>query len=122
LSERREPPARRAIARYFREPPALTSDDLGLVFGHAGRGVFIPADSVIEIAPVLSYSLLPGAPGVGVSFWRGRALEVRGIGGAAESFVLVRGAKHDFFLVADTRPAAVSRVLAGDVELYAEER
>jgi hypothetical protein len=121
LSGRRESPARRAIAKYFREPPALTPDDLGLVFGHAGKGVFVPAESVVEIAPVLPFSLLPGAPGVGVAFWRGRALEVRGIGGSAESFVLVRGAKHDFFLVADTRPAAVSRMLAGDIEPYREE-
>lgn len=121
MSERRESPARRAIGRYFREPPALTPDDLGLVFGQGGRGVFLPAGSVVEIAPVLVYSLLPGAPGVGVSFWRGRALEVRGVGGAAESFVLVRGAKHDFFLVAETRPATVSRALAGNVALYAEE-
>jgi hypothetical protein len=121
LSERKESPARRAIGRYFREPPALTPDDLGLAFGHGGRGVFLPAASVVEIAPPLACSLLPGAPGVGVSFWRGRALEVRGVGGHAESFVLVRGAKHDFFLVAETRPSAVSRALAGNVELYAEE-
>ena len=121
MSERREPPARRAIARYFREPPALTPDDLGLVFGHAGRGVFVPAESVVEITPVLAFSLLPGAPGVGVSFWRGRALEVRGIGAGAESFVLVRGARQDFFLVAETRPTAISRALAKGVVPYSEE-
>ena len=116
------PPARRAIARYFREPPPSTPDDLGLVFGHAGRGVFVPATSVVEIAPPLPFSLLPGAPGVGIAFWRGRALEVRGIGGPAESFVLVRGTRQDHFLVAETRPAAVSRALAGNVPTYTEEK
>ncbi|MGH9441210.1 MAG: hypothetical protein ACRD16_02935 [Thermoanaerobaculia bacterium] len=122
MSERRDSPARRAITRYFREPPAHTPDDLGIVFGHAGKGVFLPAEAVVEIAPALPSSALPGAPGFGVAFWRGRALEVRGIGNAAESFVLVRGAKTDFFLVAETRPVAISRALASDVESYRDDK
>jgi hypothetical protein len=121
LSGKRNSPARRAIERYFREPPLLTPDDLGLVVRHVGRDVFLPAPFVVEIAPALPYSLLPGAPGIGISFWRGRALEVRGIGPASASFVLVRGKQRDFFLVTETLPTAISQALAGDVELYTEE-
>jgi hypothetical protein len=121
LSGHRDSPARRAIERYFPEAPLLTPDDLGLVLRHGGRDVFLPAPQVVEIAPVLPYSLLPSAPGVGISFWRGRALEVRGIGGASVSFVLVRGKQRDYFLVSETFPTAVSRALAANVEPYAEE-
>ncbi len=117
----RDSPARRAIGRYFREPPPLTPDDLGIVFRLDGRDVFLPARSVVEITPALPFSKLPGTAGVGVAFWRGRALEVRGMGPSAESFVLVRGEEKDFFLISETRPTAISQALAGDVRLYTEE-
>ena len=89
MSDRHESPARRAIARYFPEPPALTPEDLGLMFRHAGRNVFLPAEAVVEITPAVLFSRFPGAPDLGIALWRGRALEVRGIESPAESFVLV---------------------------------
>jgi hypothetical protein len=98
----------------------MTPADLGLVIRHSGKEIFLPAESVIEIAPALSFSTLPGAPGVGIAFWRGRAIEVRGIGAVAESFVLVRGRDLDFFLTSESRPVAVSRALSGAAEAYAE--
>jgi hypothetical protein len=121
LSESKAFPARRAIAKYFREPPPAAPDDLGLVLRYAGRDIFLPASIVVEITPALASSSLPGAPGLGVAFWRGRALEVRGLGPVARSFVLIRGRQAEFFLVAETLPAAISQALAGNVELYAEE-
>lgn len=121
MTDARDFPARRAIEKYFREPPPSAPDDLGLVLRHAGREIFLPASAVVEITPALGYSTLPGSPNLGVAFWRGRALEVRGLGPTANTFVLVRDGSREFFLVAETVPAAVSRALAGDVELYSEE-
>lgn len=98
----------------------MTPADLGLTFRHAGKEVFLPADSVVEITPSLSYSAVPGASGIGISFWRGRAIEVRGIGSVAESFVLVRGSDREFFLTSEDRPVAISRALAGNAAPYTE--
>ncbi len=121
MSDPRPFPARRAIEQYFREPPPAAPDDLGLLVRHAGREIFLPASAVVEITPPLPFSALPGAPGIGVSFWRGRALEVRGLGRPARSFVLVRGKQTEFFLASETLPTAISQAIAGGADVYSEE-
>jgi hypothetical protein len=100
--------AAEAILRYFREPPRLTPEDLGIVFTSGGRSWFVPAADVVEITPVLPVSPLPASPH-GVAFWRGKAYEVRGDLSAAVNFLLVAGDGTPGFAVSETRPRAASR-------------
>lgn len=111
--------AREAILTYFREPPRLTVDDLGILFRTGGEELFLEAADVVEITPALPVSSLPASPH-GVAFWRGRAVEVRGVPAVASHLVLVRGRPQDFFVVAEGRPSAVSRADAPTTVLYWE--
>jgi len=111
--------AREAILRYFREPPRLTIDDLGILFPAGGEEYFLAAEDIVEITPTLPISSLPGSPH-GVAFWRGRAVEVRGVPSRARYLVLVRGRPLDFFVVAEDRPSAVSRADVPEAALYRE--
>jgi hypothetical protein len=99
--------AAEAILRYFREPPRLTPEDLGIVFTSEGRTWFVPAADVVEITPALPVSPLPASPH-GVAFWRGKAYEVRGDAAAGVNFLLI-GDGAPAFAVSQTRPRAVSR-------------
>jgi hypothetical protein len=109
--------AREAILKFFREPPRLTPEDLGILFETGGQGFFIEASEVVEITPPLPVSALPGSPH-GVAFWRGRALEVRGVPDRAHQLLLLRGQPLDFFVVSENRPAAVSRADVPAAALY----
>jgi len=111
--------AREAILRYFREPPRLTVEDLGILFRTGGEEFFLEAAEVVEIAPPLPISSLPASPH-GVAFWRGRAVEVRGSSAPARHLILVRGRPQDFFVVAEDRPSAVSRADVPGAALYRE--
>ena len=111
--------AREAILRYFREPPRLTVEDLGILFRTGGEEFFLEAADVVEITPPLPMSSLPASPH-GVAFWRGRAVEVRGEPSRARHLILVRGRPQDFFVVAEGRPSAVSRADAPATALYRE--
>ena len=111
--------AREAILRYFREPPPLTPEDLGIVFESEGREFFLDASEIVEITPPLSVSALP-ATGHGVAFWRGRAIEVRGAASHAWNLLLLRGDPKDFFVAAEARPRAVSRADAREIPVYRE--
>jgi hypothetical protein len=111
--------AREAILRYFREPPRLTVEDLGILFRAGGEEFFLGAVDVVEITPPLPISSLPGSPH-GVAFWRGRAVEVRGVPSRARQLILVRGRPQDFFVVAEDRPSAVSRADVPETVLYGE--
>jgi hypothetical protein len=111
--------AREAILKFFREPPRLTPEDLGILFETGGQGFFIEASEVVEITPPLPVSALPGSPH-GVAFWRGRALEVRGVPDRAHHLLLLRGQPLDFFVVSENRPAAVSRADVPAAALYRE--
>ena len=112
-------PAGEAILRYFREPPRLTPEDLGIVFTSGGKSWFAPASEVLEITPPLPVSPLPASPH-GVAFWRGKAYEVRGDASAGVSFLLVAGGGAPRFAVSDTRPRAVSRAEEPDAADYRE--
>ena len=111
--------AREAILRYFREPPPLTPEDLGIVFTAEGKAFFLDASEIVEITPALPVSALPRTPH-GVAFWRGRAIEVRGESSRAHSLLLLRGDPQDFFVVADARPRAVSRAEVPEIPFYRE--
>ena len=111
--------AREAILKFFREPPRLTAEDLGILFETGGKEFFLDASDVVEITPPLPVSALPGSPH-GVAFWRGRAVEVRGVPERAHHLLLVRGRPQDFFVVSENRPAAVSRADAPAAALYRE--
>ena len=111
--------AREAILRYFREPPPLTPEDLGIVFAAGGREFFLDASEIVEITPALPVSSLPRSPH-GVAFWRGRAIEVRGAASRAHNLLLLRGDPQDFFVVAEARPRAVSRADVPGIPFYRE--
>lgn len=112
--------AREAILRFFREPPRLTVDDLGILFTSGGESLFLEAAEVVEIAPPLPVSGLPASPH-GVAFWRGRAIEVRGaVPSRVSHLILVRGRPQDFFVAAEDRPSAVSRADVPGAALYRE--
>ena len=111
--------AREAILRYFREPPPLTAEDLGIVFVSGGKDFFLDASEIVEITPALPVSELPATPH-GVAFWRGRAIEVRGTASRAHHLLLLRGDPKDFFVVAESRPRAVSRAEAPEIPDYRE--
>jgi chemotaxis signal transduction protein len=111
--------AREAILRFFREPPRLTAEDLGILFETGGQEFFLEASEIVEITPPLPVSGLPGSPH-GVAFWRGRAVEVRGVPERAHYLLLVRGRPLDFFVVSENRPAAVSRSDVPAAALYRE--
>ena len=111
--------AREAILRFFREPPRLTAEDLGILFETGGEELFLDASEVVEITPALPVSALPGSSH-GVAFWRGKAVEVRGAPERAHHLLLVRGRPQDFFVVSENRPAAVSRADAPGAALYRE--
>jgi hypothetical protein len=111
--------AREAILKYFREPPRLTVEDLGILFRAGGEELFLAAGDVVEITPPLPISSLPGSSH-GVAFWRGRAIEVRGEPSRARHLLLVRGNPLDFFVVAEDRPSAVSRADVAGTVLYRE--
>jgi hypothetical protein len=111
--------AREAILEFFREPPRLTAEDLGILFETGGETFFLEASEVVEITPPLPVSALPERLH-GVAFWRGRALEVRGVPERAHHLLLVRGRPLDFFVVSENRPAAVSRADVPAAALYRE--
>jgi hypothetical protein len=109
-----------AILRYFREPPPRAPEDLGIVFTADGAERFAPAEAIVEIAPPLEVSALPGSPH-GVAFWRGRAYEVRGNASRAASLLLLSAMPSPYFVVSESRPRAVSRAAVPDVPDFRED-
>ncbi len=109
-----------AIARYFREPPPRSPEDLGIVFASGGVDRFAPASVIVEITEPLPVSAIPGSPH-GVAFWRGKAYEVRGNAARAANLLLVAGAASAYFVVSESRPRAVSRAAASGVPDFRED-